>query len=73
MSKDDSKHLNQEFDNKVLDLLKQKRFYSYEYMSGLENIKEELLNKEKLYSLLTRKKLLIKYINMFLRFGIDLK
>ena len=73
MSKDDSKHLNQEFDNKVLDLLKQKIFYSYEYMSGLENIKEELLNKEKLYSLLTRKKLLIKYINMFLRFGIDLK
>ena len=33
LNKDDFKYLSQEFDNKVLDLVKQKGFYPYEYMS----------------------------------------
>ena len=45
--------MSQEFDNKILDLVKQKGFYRYEYMSGFEKLKEELSSKEKFYSLLT--------------------
>ena len=33
LGKDDFKYLSQEFDNKVLELVKQKRFYPYKYMS----------------------------------------
>ena len=32
--KNDFKYLSQKFDSKVLDLVKQKEFYPYEYMSG---------------------------------------
>ena len=42
-------------------------------MSGFEKCKEQLPKKEKFCSSLTGKKLLIKSINMFLRFGINLK
>ena len=37
-----SMYLSPEFDNNVLDLIKQKGFYSYEYMSDFETFKEEL-------------------------------
>ena len=43
--KDDFKYLSQEFDNDVLDLVKQKGFYTYECMSDFENFKEELSSK----------------------------
>ena len=33
LGKNDFKYLSQEFDNSVLDLVKQKGFYPYEYMS----------------------------------------
>ena len=33
LSKDDFKYLSQQFDSKVLDLVKQKWFYPYEYIS----------------------------------------
>ena len=36
LSKDDFKYLSQEADNKILDLVKQKRIYPYEYMSDLK-------------------------------------
>ena len=49
--------MDQEFDNNILDLVKQKGFYPYEYMSDFENFKEELPSKEKLYSLLTDRKI----------------
>ena len=49
--------MSQEFDNKVLDLVKQKGFYPYEYMRGFEKFKEELPSKEKFYSLLTVKRI----------------
>ena len=40
LGKDDFKYLNQEFDNDVLDLLKQKGFYPYEYKSDLDKFKD---------------------------------
>ena len=45
--------MSQEFDNNVLDLVKQKRFYLYEYMTNFEKFKEKLLSKGKFYSSLT--------------------
>ena len=53
LNKDDFKYLNQEFDNNVLDVVKQKGFYPYEYMSDFEKFKEVLLSKEKIYRSLT--------------------
>ena len=53
LSKDNFKYLNQQFDNNVIDLVKQKGFYSYEYMSDFEQFKEELRSKENFHSLLT--------------------
>ena len=53
LSEDDLKYLSQEFNNKVLDLVKQKGFYPYECMSDFEKFKEELLSKGKFYSSLT--------------------
>ena len=52
----DFKYLSPEFDHNVLDLVKQKWFYPFDYMSHYEKIKEQLPNKEKFYSLLTDKK-----------------
>ena len=43
---DDFKYLSQEFDNNVLDLVKQKRFYPYEYMNHFEKFKEQLPSKK---------------------------
>ena len=57
LSRDNSKYLCQEFDNNVLDLVMQKRFYPYEYMSDSEKFKEELPSKEKFYSSLTDRKI----------------
>ena len=53
----DFKYLSQEFDNNVLDLVKQKGFYPYEYMSDFEKFKEKLPSKEKFYSSFTDKKI----------------
>ena len=71
MSKDDFKYLSQEFNNNVLDLVKQNGFYPYEYMSDFDKFKEELSSKEKLNSLLTGKKISDKYRNIFLMSGIN--
>ena len=58
----------------ILDLVKQKRFYPYEYISYFKKYKERLSNEEKFYSLLIdKKKLVIKSMRMILRFGIDLE
>ena len=55
-NKDDFKYSSQEFDNNVLDLVKQNAFYPYEYMTDFEKFKEELPSKEKFYSSLTDRK-----------------
>ena len=68
VGKADFNYLSQEFDNKVLGLVKHKEFYPYDYMSDFEKFKEGLPSKEKCYSLLV-----IKIMNMFLRFGIHFK
>ena len=57
LNKDDFKYLSQEFDKNKLDLVKQKGFYPYEYMTDSEKFKEKLPSKEKFYSSLTGKKI----------------
>ena len=57
LNKDDFKYLRQEFDNNVLDLVEQKGFYPYEYMTDLEKFKEGLPSKGKFSSSLTEKKI----------------
>ena len=64
LDKDDFKYLSQEFDNNVLHLVKQKRFYPYEYMSNFGKFEEELTCKEMFYSSMTSNKLVIKNMNM---------
>ena len=49
--------MSQEFDNNVLDLVKPKGFYPYEYMGNFEKFKEELPSKKKFYSSLNDKKI----------------
>ena len=49
--------MSQEFDNNVLDLVKQKGFYNHEYMTHFEKFKEQLSSKEKFYSSLTGKRI----------------
>ena len=39
--------MNQEFDNDVFDLVKQKGVYPYEYMSDMKNFKEKIASKRK--------------------------
>ena len=46
------------FGSKVLHLVKQKTIYPYEYMSGFEKFKEELLGKEKFFISLTDKNII---------------
>ena len=55
LSNDDFKYSSQEFDNNVLDLVKQKGLYPYEYMSDFGKFKEQLRRKEKFYSSVTGK------------------
>ena len=50
LSKDDFKYLDQQFDNNLLDLIKQKGFYPYEYINNFEKLKENLPRKETFYS-----------------------
>ena len=56
ISKEDFKYLSQEFGNNLLDLVKQKGFFSFEYMSEFKKFKEQLPSKEKFCSTLAAKK-----------------
>ena len=49
--------MSQESDNNVSHLVKQKRFYPYEYLSDYEKFKEELRSKQRFYSSLTDRKI----------------
>ena len=55
LDKNDFKYLSQEFDNNILDLVKQKGLYPQELMSEFEKFKRELPSKENFCSLLTGK------------------
>ena len=57
LSKDDFKYFSQKFDNNVLNLVKQKGYYPYEYMRDFEKLKEKLLCTEKFYSLVIDRKI----------------
>lgn len=46
VGENDFKHLNQKLDNRVLDLVKEKGFYSYEYIYDFE----KMMSKNKVYS-----------------------
>ena len=73
LDKVDFKYLSYEFHSNVLDLVKQKEFYPYEYMSDFKKFKEELISKEKFNSSFIVKKLVKKSMTMFLKFGTNLK
>ena len=49
LSKDEFRCLSQEFGNNVLDLVKQKVFYPYEYMSDFQKFKNELPSKKNVF------------------------
>ena len=55
LGENDSKHLSQELDKEVLDLVKQNKFYPCEYMCNFEKFNENLLGKNKFYSSLNGK------------------
>ena len=40
LNEDDFKYLSQEFDKNQLDLVKERGFYHYEYMTDLDEFKE---------------------------------
>ena len=57
LNQDDSKYFSQESDKNKLDLVKQKGFYPYEYMTDFQKFQEKLPSKDKFYGSLTGKKL----------------
>ena len=63
--KDDFKCSSQDFDNNVLDLVKQKGFDPYKDMIDFEKFKEELPIKGKFYSSLIDKEIVTKNMIMF--------
>ena len=67
LDKDNFRYLSQELDNNVLDLVKQKEFYPYKYMSDFKKFKEQLPSKEKFYSSLTGKRISKKEYDHFLK------
>ena len=72
LNKDGFKYFSQGFDNNVLVLVKQKRFYPYEYMSDFEKFKEKLVRKNFIVSQLIEK-LVARNINNLLMLGKKLK
>ena len=60
--------MSQEFDSNVLNLLKQKEFYPYEYMSDFEKFEEELPSKRNFCSSLTDRKMSDKEYKRVLNF-----
>ena len=73
LNKDDFKSLLQEFDKKKLDLVKQKGFYPYEYMTDFEKFKENYQAKKSFIVRQQIKKLVTKNMILFSMFGINLK
>ena len=53
LRKYDFNYLSQEFNTDILDLVKQKRFYPYEYMNDFGKFEDELASKETFNSSLT--------------------
>ena len=73
LSKNDFKCQNQKFHNNVLDLVKQKGFYTYEYMRGFGSLKKDYQAKKGFIVPRPVQKFVTMNMNMFLRFRISLK
>ena len=74
LSKDDFKYLSKGFYNNVLNLVKQKGFYHYEYVKDFGKFTEELPGKKKSFIVSWSVKILMtENMRMFLMFGINLK
>ena len=58
--------MSQEFNNNVVDIVKEKGLHLYDYMSDFQKFKEELPRKENFSNLLTDKKLMARNVNIFL-------
>ena len=54
LNKNDFKYLIEEFDKSKLDLVKQKRFYPYEYITDFEQFKEKLPSKKNVLQFVNR-------------------
>ena len=65
MKNDYFKYLSLKFDSKVINLVKQKGSYPYEYMSDFEKFEERLPIKDKFYSSLTSKRINDEAIKIF--------
>ena len=66
LGENDLKHLSQEFNYRLLGLIRQKEFYPYKYMNDFEKFKEQLPSKGKFYISLTGKKITDEdYENVF--------
>ena len=65
--------MTQEFDNNLLDLVYEKGFYPYEYISDFEKFEEELPCKEKFSSSLTDRKISDKEYEHILNEKFDMK
>ena len=50
LGRDDFKYLTQEFDGKLLHLVKQKEFYPYENIKDIGKFKQKLSSKDKFYN-----------------------
>ena len=50
----------------MLNLVKQKEFYYFEYISDFENFKEKLSEKKSFMVFLTVKKLVIRIMNIYI-------
>ena len=74
MGKNDFKNLCREFDNNVLDVVKQKGFYPMNIRAIMKSLKKNYLAQINFSSLLTRKKNIVtKNMIMFVIFGTKLK
>ena len=74
LSNNDFKHLSQEFSGDLLELVKQKGVYPYEYMDSFKKFFEDKLpNRCEFFSSLKFECISKKTIPMLLMFGIRLK
>ena len=60
------KYLREEYESNMLNLVKQKEFYSFEYISDFENFKEKLPEKKSFMVFLRVKKLVIRIMNIYI-------
>ena len=73
LAENDFYHLSHEFNANVLNLLKKKGFLPYDYWESFGKFLKGLPTNDKSHNTLANRELVIKFINMFLKFGKFLK